>query len=116
MAVTPTATSAGTQAAVVGTEHQLMAGSVAGVFTYHVDTRNMVSGDYLELRIYQKVVTSGATCVAYFDTYQGAQPTDDLIKISVPIGNELGEASALQFSLKQVLGTSRSFPFKILQY
>ena len=76
----------------------------------------MVAGDYLELRVYQKTVTVGATCVVYFDSYQGAQPTDDLIKISLPIGNDLGEASALQFTLKQVLGTGRAFPFKILAY
>lgn len=116
MATTPTATSTGTQTAVIGTEHQLMAGSVAGVFTFHVDTRNMLAGDFLELRVYQKVNPSGATCVAYFDAYQGAQSSDDLIKISNPIGNALGEASALQFSLKQTLGTGRIFPFTILKY
>ena len=116
MPVSPTATSAGTQTATIGTEHQLMAGSTAGVFTFHVDTRNMAAGDYLELRVYQKTVAAGATCVAYFDSFQGAQPTDDLIQISLPIGNDLGEASALQFTLKQVLGTGRSFIYKILAY
>jgi hypothetical protein len=116
MTITPTATSAGTQLAVVGTEHGLMAGSVAGVFDFHIDTRNMVAGDYLEARIYQKVVASGATCVAYMDAWGGAQPSDDYVKISMPIGNTLGEASALNFTLKQTLGVGRNFPYSIVQY
>lgn len=111
-----TAHASGTQSATVTTEHFLTSPNVAGTFTLHVDTNAMVAGDTLELRVYQMVLTGGTTRVAYMATYQDAQPADDLIKISVPISNELTDTNALRFSLKQTEGTSRSFPWKVLKY
>lgn len=110
-----TAFTTGTQTASVGTEHFYNVNE-AGVFTFHVDLLNMASGDFLELRVYQMVLTGGTARVAYLDTYQGAQPADNLIAISVPVGNELTDSQALRFSLKQTLGTGRSFPYKIVKY
>jgi len=114
MAVTAHAN--GTQAATVTTEHFLTSPNVAGTFTLHVDTVNMVAGDTLELRVYQMVLTGGTQRVAYYAIYAGAQPTDDVIKISVPISNELTDTNSLRFSLKQTTGTSRNFPWKVLKY
>lgn len=115
MAVTAQAT--GTQTAVIGTEHFLANVNVAGTFTLHVDTFNMAAGDLLELRIYQMVLTATTARVAYISPrYDGAQPVDDVIKISVPISNELTDAQSLRFSLKQVAGTGRNFDWKILKY
>lgn len=111
-----TAYASGTQSATVTTEHFLSSPNVAGTFTLHVDTVNMVAGDVLELRIYQMVLTGGTQRVAYYARYDGAQPTDDLIKISVPISNELTDTNSLRFSLKQTYGTSRNFPWKVLTY
>lgn len=111
-----TAYASGSQSATVTTEHFLSSPNVAGTFTLHVDTNAMLAGDVLELRVYQMVLTSGTARVAYYATYQGAQPADDQIKISVPISNELTDASSLRFSLKQTEGTSRSYPYKILRY
>jgi len=111
-----TAQGSGTQAATVTTEHTLLDVAVAGTFTLHVDTVNMVALDTLELRVYQMVLTAGTRRVAYYARYDGAQPTDDLIKVSVPISNELTDAGALRFTLKQTTGTSRNFPYKILKY
>lgn len=111
-----TAYASGTQSATVTTEHFLSSPNVAGTFTLHVDTVNMVAGDVLELRVYQMVLTGGTQRVAYFARFDGAQPTDDLIKISVPISNELTDANSLRFSLKQTYGTSRNFPWKVLKY
>jgi hypothetical protein len=111
-----TASASGTQSATVTTEHQLADTAAAGTYTLHVDTVNMVAGDVVELRIYQMVLTSGTSRVTYIQRYAGAQPTDDLIKISVPISNELTDSTALRFSLKQTFGTSRNFPWKVLKY
>jgi hypothetical protein len=111
-----TAHASGTQAATVTTEHFLTSPNVAGTFTLHIDTVNMVSGDALELRVYQMVLTGGTQRVAYYAIFTGAQSTDDLIKISVPISNELTDTNALRFSLKQTTGTSRNFPWKVLKY
>src|SRR5258708_7600508 len=106
----------GTQAAVITTEHFLSSPNVAGVFTLHVDTVNMASGDTLELRVYQMVLTAGTQRVAMMQSFTGLQSTDDEIKISDPIGNELTDANSLRFSLKQTAGTGRNFPWKVLQY
>ena len=38
------------------------------------------------------------------------------VKVSVPISNELTDANALRFSLKQTAGVARSFPWKVLRY
>lgn len=111
-----TASGSGTQTATVTTEHTLLDVATAGVYTLHVDTVNMVAGDVLELRIYQIILTSGTRRVAYVTSYAGAQPTDDVIKISVPIGNELTDSGSLRFTLKQTFGTSRNFPWKVLTY
>ena len=100
----------------IGTETFLYSPSAIGVYTFHIDTASMVAGDYTELRVYQIVLTGCTAKVGYLETYQGAQPVDGQIKISVPIGNDLAEASAVRFSVKQTLGTARPFPWKILRY
>jgi hypothetical protein len=111
-----TADASGTQAASIGTEHTLDDVALAGTFTLHVDTSNMAAGDILELRIYQMVLTGGTRRVAYYEIYTDAQPGDDLVKIGGPISNELTDAGSLRFSLKQVAGTGRNFPWKVLKY
>ena len=111
-----TAQGSGTQSATVTTEHTLLDVAVAGTFTLHIDSVNMVAGDSLELRIYQIVLTGGTRRVAYFQSYFGAQSADDLVKISVPISNELTDSGSLRFTLKQATGTSRNFPWKVLKY
>lgn len=111
-----TAFASGTQTATIDTEHFLSSPNVAGTFTLHVDTNAMAAGDVLELRVYQMVLTAGTQRVAYYVRYDGAQPTDDKIKISVPISNELTDTNALRFSLTQTDGTGRAFPWKVLTY
>jgi hypothetical protein len=116
MAVTPTLYSSGTQTATVTTEHFLDDINEAGLFTFHIDLVNMANGDILEIRIYQMILTSGASRVLFFHGYYGAQSADDSIKVSVPIGNDLTDATSLRFSIKQTFGTGRNFPWKILKY
>lgn len=115
MAVTAQGTP-GTQTAVVGTEHTLLDVAVAGTFTLHVDTVNMAAQDVLELRIYQLVVAPGTLQVAYVVRYEGAQFTDDRIKISVPISNELTAGTPLRFTLRQTFGVGRDYYWKVLRY
>lgn len=112
MAVTSVAS--GTQSATVTTEHELAALEAAGVYVFEVDTVNMVAGDILELRIKRMVLTSGTVRVVYFMPYYGAQATDDLIKMSVPIAHDLTDTDSLKFTLKQTFGTSRNFPWKVM--
>jgi hypothetical protein len=114
MAVTAQGT--GTQTATIATEHTLLDIAIAGTFTLHVDTNAMADGDAVELRVYQIVLTGGTRRVAYLQSYTDAQPADDLIKISVPISNELTDAGSLRFTLNQTVGTGRAFPWKVLKY
>jgi hypothetical protein len=102
-----------------GTAETLLDVSAAGTYTLHVDCINMVAGDVLELRIYQMVLTGGTRRVAYYGRWDGAQPTDDMIKISVPISNELTDSGALRFEINQAEaagGTEKAFPWKVLKY
>lgn len=114
MAVTTQAS--GTQTATITTEHVLADVNVTGVFTLHVDTINMAVGDVTELRVYQIVLTGGTKRVVFEQTYYDAQSADDLVKVSVPVGNDITDATALEFSLKQTLGTGQSYPWKVLKY
>lgn len=100
-----------------GTEDFLTSPNVAGTFTLHVDTDDMAAGDVVEFRVYQMVLTGGTTRVAYYARYEGAQPTDDKIKISVPISNELTDTNSLRFSITQTKGTAGiSLKWKVLKY
>jgi hypothetical protein len=114
-----TAQGSGTQTAVIGTEHTLLDVAIAGTFTLHVDLVTMAAGDIVELRVYQMVLTAGTRRTAYFQNFvddQGGDDTYPQIAISVPISNELTDAGALRFTLKQTAGTGRAFPFKVLRY
>lgn len=112
----PAAHATGTQSATVTTEHFLTSPNAVGTYTLHVDLVNMAAGDFVTLRVYQMVLTSGTQRVVYIATFQGVQPVDDRIAVSVPIGNELTDTNSLRFSLTQDLGTSRDFPWKVLKY
>lgn len=111
-----TAFANGTTTPTVGTENFLSNVNVAGVYTLHIDTVNMAAGDVLQVRVYQIVLTSGTARVLYVASFQGAQPTDDLIKVTPPIGNDLTDTNSLRFSITQTFGTARAFPWKVLSY
>ena len=111
-----TAHASGTQTATVTTEHFLTSPNVAGVFTLHVDTVNMADGDVVELREYQMILTGGTQRGALIGIFYGAQLTDDLVKRSTPVGNELTDTNSIRYSLKQTFGTGRNFPWKALKY
>jgi hypothetical protein len=97
-------------------EQTLLDVAVPGTFTLHVDCVNMAAGDFMELRIYQIILTGGTRRVVYYQNYIDAQVADDIGKISVPISNDLFDAGSLRFTLKQPLGTGRNFPWKVLRY
>src|SRR3954468_16080420 len=103
-----TAYASGTQTTTVTQEHFLASPNVAGTFTFHLDASPMLSGDAIELRIYQLILSGGSPKVAYYQSYSGVQVADDVIKVSVPISNDLTDTNSLRFSLKQTLGTTRN--------
>lgn len=106
----------GTQTATVTTEHTLFDSSAAGTYQLYVDTVNMVAGDVLELRCYYMVLTGGTRRGFLIARYSDAQPTDDLIKSSIPVSTALSDSGAVRFTLKQTFGTSRNFAWAALKF
>lgn len=106
----------GSKTATIGTEHDLADVNVAGTYVFEVDAVNMAAGDVLELRVYSEILSSGTKRVVYFHQFYGAQIADDMIKVSLPIGNDLTDATSLSFTLKQTFGTGRVYPWKVLQF
>jgi hypothetical protein len=88
----------------------------AGTFTFHIDPTAMVAGDVVELRAYQIILTGGTAKVVYLKILDGAQPTDGMIQVSDPLGNELTDANSLRFSSKQTFGTAHDIIYKVLKY
>ena len=105
----------GSQACTVTTEHTYDV-NAAGTFLFEIDTNALAANDVLEVRAYKMILTGGTTRVVYFQAYYGVQPTNDKIKISMPVSNDLTDATSIRFSLKQTFGTSRTIPYSILKH
>ena len=111
----------GTQTAVIGTEHTLngSAFTTLGTYVLSVDTRNMVNGDEVELRALVKTLTGDTQgFLVYSADYQhqqgdGAAPGSaaygETVKVSIPIPSPY----SVTFTLKQVAGTGRNFPWRV---
>jgi hypothetical protein len=106
----------GSQTAVINTEHTLADTSAAGTYQLSVDPINMAAGDSVTLRIYEMVLTSGTRRVVYCATFTGVQPTDDMIKISIPISTALTDSGAVRATLQQTAGTGRVFPWNLKKF
>ncbi len=95
-------------------------GSTGGTIASEITLRDVAAaGDAVELRVYQMVLTGTTRRCAYFQNFMDAQGGDDTyprIAVSVPISNELTDAGALRFTMKQTAGTGRIFPWKVLKY
>lgn len=87
--------------------------TTAGTYVLQVDLTNMAAGDYVIIRIRQRVNTSAGalgstTTVAYQVAFANAQVA--LCAISPPILVPLGA----RFELEQPSGTSRTFPWALV--
>lgn len=107
----------GTQTAVIGTEHTLYTetGTTPTFFVLEVDLNAMAEGatpDLVELRIYSITLAGGTERLSRVVTYVGS-PDEDIVR-SEPI--PAGVANAPRFTLKQVQGTGRAFPWKVWSF
>jgi hypothetical protein len=109
-----TVESSGTQTATVTTEHTLDTLTDAGTYVVNVDTANMAAGDVLELRVKKPVLSGGTARVVLYAMFAGVQPTEDVLKTSVPIVVD-ATAAACDITLKQTLGTGRAYPWSVLK-
>ncbi len=108
MAVTQHAS--GTQTATIGTEHFLGTDpdTTAGPFQFGVELVNMVAGDRMELRVYEKP-TGSADTARQAHMYPFGHDNVDLLFLS----DWLGFLHGWRYSLKQTAGTGRAFKWTI---
>lgn len=110
----------GTQVAVIATEHVLSSPNVAGRYQLALDLDAMVAGDVLEVRAYRMVLTGGTSQLYEYRAYYGVDGNvaGGAKVILIPdtwVGTTLTDATGLQFSITQTLGTGRSFPWAVLK-
>jgi hypothetical protein len=101
-----TVDSSGSQTATIGTEHTLDSPTTAATYVFSVDTVNLTLGDLLELRCYDMVDGTNLRQM-WKATYQHGQINN--AKVSPP----LAVTTEAQFTLKQVAGTGRAFPWSV---
>ena len=103
--------SSGTQTAVIGTEHTLLATADAGTYQLKVDLVNMAAADQVILRVKVKVLTAGTIRTIWSGAYEEAAPTDGMVAVSIPLLCPFGAT----FTLQQVAGTGRNFDWSVDQ-
>lgn len=109
----PTDQAHNTQTATIGTEHSLTTITVAGTFQLQVDLVNMVSGDVVEIRWKSKTLTSGTETQGDCYTFYGPQTAKC---VSDLIANINTDSSSVEFTLKQIAGTGRNYPWQVFKY
>lgn len=102
--------SSGSQTAVIGTEHTLTTDVTNGTYYYEVDITNLATGDILELRIYTVTLVAGTLRLAWKSTFGPVQPVQDICP-SPPQPSD----QSIRVTLKQVAGTGRVWPWKLLR-
>lgn len=101
-----TVDSSGSQTATIGTEHVLDSPTTVATYVFSVDTVNMANGDLLELRVYDMIDGTNYRQI-WKGTYQHIQI--NVGKVSPPIA----VTTQAKFTLKQVAGTGRAFPWSV---
>lgn len=101
--------SAGSQTAVIDTEHTLATITGIGTYTLSLDLNALASGDLLTVRIKNKVGTGGTTRLAYQQSYSGAQTEAVVFSVPIPSLNEV------VFTVEQTAGTGRVIPWEIIE-
>jgi hypothetical protein len=104
--VTWTLDSSGSLTATLGTESMVSSPTTNATYIFSVDTVNMALGDLVELRCYDMV--DGVNFRQMWKgTYQHNQISN--AKVSPPIAVTVQG----QFSIKQLAGTARVFPWSV---
>jgi hypothetical protein len=112
----PTIQASGTQAASIGVEQTLAdLATPFAVFQLIVNVNAMQAGDVTDLRIYTKVLASDTigNCSALFQQISGA-PTGygDQVYLSLPVVSD----QEIKFTLQQIAGSPRSYPWKVVSF
>lgn len=111
MAVT-VAGSGTTAQTVAGGESTYYTTTGEGVFQASLDTNLMAAGDVIEVRVKQANLAAGTVRVVAYAMFTGAQPTEDLMKVTIPIVVD-PTATATIFTISQPFGTARALPYVV---
>lgn len=99
----------GTQSATIDSLHTLSSQTGVGVYVLKIDTGNMVTGDTLEISIFDKVLSGGTLRLTQFVKLVDAQDVPNWRSDAIPVDVEISVA------IKQTSGTGSSFPWKLLR-
>lgn len=83
------------------------------VFDAAIDLNNMASGDAVEIRLYAKLLTSGALHRVYYRKYVDAQDNEPLLKSPIIYIPAITVAKEWKLTLKQTAGTNRNYDWTI---
>lgn len=101
---------AGSQTATISTEHTLNTTTpetTDGVFQFMVDLTNMATGDVVEIRVKEKVQSTGTQRQVWLATYAHAQVSPIAVSPSLIL------LHGWDLTLTQTAGTGRAFPWSI---
>ena len=96
------------------TDQTLKAETSPGIYELRVDRVNMVNGDQVEIRGYNKILTGGTAHMEVYDIWSdkqgdggapGSSAAGDVVWRSGPIVSNF----ALTFTIKRLAGTDRAF-------
>jgi hypothetical protein len=112
----PIIQASGTQAASIGVEQTLAdLTSPFAIYQLIVNVNAMQAGDVTDLRIYTKVLSGDmiGNCSALFQQISGA-PTGygDQVYLSLPVVSD----QEIKFTLQQIAGSPRSYPWKAVSF
>lgn len=105
----PTLTTSGTQTATITTEHTLTTQTGTKFYCAYIDLTNMTSGDTTEIRVSLIVKSAGSHILYFMGTYSGAQSNPLLFIPALP------SDISWKLTLKQTVGTGRSYDWRILE-
>jgi hypothetical protein len=99
----------GSQTATISTEHTLATITTAGIYQLKVDLANLAAGDIVELRAYSKARSTDTERLEFGPVSYGPIVPTQLL----PPSPAVVTAHYVRFSLKQVAGTGRAFPWAV---
>lgn len=109
MATVPTLVTSGSQTANVGSEHTLFSTTTPGVYTFNANVGNLANGDVVEFWLQNKVLSAGSYQNVMIETRGHVQ---GIPHVKFPPVEVL---HGINVVLKQTDGTSRAFPWEVIQ-
>lgn len=107
--MTVSVNTSGSQTATISTEHTLATITTAGIYQLMTDLGNLAAGDIVELRAYGKARSGDTERLMWGPVSYGPIVPLQLL----PPSPAIVTAVSLKFTLKQVAGTGRAFPWAV---